>query len=264
MRRFDVAWAYVRFHPAVHSRCLELGLPVIGGPNIALERADLGVTDDWERWYLTQSSVQVNLNVAEYYSDRVREFVTSNMKCRTLEYCYESEEILNSHRSANLVDVLIYEKDRVNDGKSSSRIIALQDVLKSRGLSYRTVQYGSHTRDEYIRECLGSRTCAWLSIEDYCSLAQIEAHLSGCCVIGTPYNLTIPTMGDCTAESAQVMKSWVEWEEDRKVAESYADSICKVLSISGLADTTRDVAKLRHSHEYYRNKTIEVIQEIQR
>ena len=262
MKSFDVAWAYVRFHPAVYSKCLEIGLPVIGGPNIALERADLGITDDWERWYLTQSNVSVNLNVAEYYTNRVSEFVTSKMKCRTLEYCYESEEILALQRAKSPVDVLIYEKDRVNDGKSSSRIDTLQRELDKAGMTHRTVQYGSHTREEYIRECLGARVCAWLSIEDYCSLAQIEAHLAGCCVVGSPYNLTIPTVRECTVEGVQTIRGWVTWEDDSAVARGYADSISRVLQSNDLPSLTRDIAKRRHSFEYYRTKSFEVMQEI--
>lgn len=262
MKDFDIAWAYVRFHPAIYAKCLEIGLPIIGGPNIALERADLGITDDWERWYLTHSNVSINLNVADYYTNRVSEFVTSNMKCRTLEYCYESEEILALQRAKSQVDVLIYEKDRVNDGKSSSRIAALRSELDKAGMTHRTVQYGSHTREEYIKECLGARVCAWLSIEDYCSLAQIEAHLTGCCVVGSPYNLTIPTASECVVEGAQSIKGWVTWEEDSAVARGYVDSISQLLQSSKLPDLTRDIAKRRHSFEYYVAKSTEMIQEI--
>lgn len=262
MKSFDIAWAYVRFHPLVYSKCLEFGIPIIGGPNIALERADIGITDDWELWYLTQSSVDVNLNVAEYYTDHVKKFVTSSMKCRTLEYCYESEEILSAQRVSKPIDVLIYEKDRVNDSKTNSRSRALRAELEASGLTYRIIQYGNHTRDEYIRECLGARVCAWLSVEDYCSLAQIEAHLAGCCVIGSPYNLTIPVLDSCIVEGSQSIRNWVSWEEDSIVAKSYTSAIKKVLSSRDLDSLTRETVKHRQSYDYYRRRLIELSQEI--
>lgn len=262
MKAFDVAWAYVRFNQIIYDRCMELGIPIIGGPNIALERADLGISDAWERWYLTRSGVSINLNVADYYSDHVRKFVTSNMSCKTLEYCYESNDVLSASRSEDQVDVLIYEKDRVNDGKSSSRVVALQLELNRAGLSHRTVVYGSHTREEYIKECLGARVCAWLSIEDYCSLAQIESHLAGCCVVGTQYNLTIPTIRDCLVDDAQYTDNWITWSDDETVARAYVNSIQKVISTPALDKATRDAAKLRHSYDYYCKRSTQLIQEV--
>ena len=252
MKSFDVAWAYVRFNPLISQRCFEIGLPVIGGPNVALERADIGVTDEWENWYLNRSNVTVNLNVADYYSDRVKLFVSSKMQCKTLEYCYESHEILDSKRFREQVDVLIYEKDRVNDGEISRRASALREILDSRKISHKTITYGKHTRNEYIEACLQSKVCAWLSIEDYCSLAQIEAHLSGCCVVGTPYNLTIPAFEEALCHNSQKMREWIRWEDDERVALDYSTAIEKVLAKRNLDDSVREISSQRHSYEKYR------------
>jgi len=264
MKTFDVAWAYVRFQPDIYQRCIDLGIPIVGGPNIALERADIGVTDDWEKWYLTKSKVSINFNVADYYSKRVSEFVTSDLKCKTLEYCYENSEISQMSNTKKVNDVLIYFKHRVNDNNSYSRLKALEKGISDAGLSYKTIKYGNYSRKDYLEMCSSSRVCAWLSIEDYCSLAQIEAHLTGCCVIGTSFNLTIPVINEAITNEAQKLNKWIEWESDKNVVNGYLNSIVNVLSINDLDNIVLDSVKQRHSYEYYRNITLQHLSEVLR
>ena len=262
MKSFDIAWAYVRFHPQIVKRCHDLGMHFLGGPNIALERADIGITDEWERWYLQQSNIKMNINVAEYYASRVQEFANRSMKCRTLEYCYESDDIVDLSKNDKKNDVLIYVKDRVNDRQTSSRVDSLIKKIKKHNLKFEIIEYGSHTRADYIKACSQSKTCAWISIEDYCSLAQIESQLAGCCVIGTPYNNTIPVFSEAINYDSQVMNQWIEWSPDDKVAQSYLESINRVLSISNLSKTVSEVTQERHSYKKYRSKTSELCEEI--
>jgi hypothetical protein len=262
LKFFDVAWAYVRFHPAVHDRLNSLGVPIIGGPNVALERGDVGITDDWERWYLKESKVNTNLNVAEYYTDRVKSFANSALRCRTLEYCYESKEIENLSKVEKSNDVLIYVKERVNDRDTEKTASLLRGSLDSLGISHRSIYYGSYSREDYLRECSLSRACAWLSIEDYCSLAQIESHLAGCCVVGTEYNLTIPVDSRAIVTGSQEMRDWISWKTPEEVSHGYTNAITRVLDIDRLGDVTSEAAKLRHSHDYYRKRTEEILKEI--
>lgn len=258
MKQFDFAWAYVRFHPVILERLTLLGIPLIGGPNIVMERADEGIVDDWERWYLENSNVSVNLNVADYYCDRVREFIKNGMPCHTLEYCFESQESIPVREKT--VDVLVYMKDRVNDNSASRIAEEYCDLLDEQKITYRKILYGYYDRNDYVEACSDSRVTAWFSIEDYCSLAQIESQLSGSCVIGSPYNLTIPTTDDCLCKNSQEIRGWVNWKSDHTlVAKDYLNVTQKMLQIPNLRELTVEKCKQRHSYEYYRQRVEKIL-----
>lgn len=263
MKQFDCAWAYVRFDPRILFRCESLGIPVIGGPNIAMERADLGISDQWEKWYLEESNVRVNLNVADYYTDRVRSFVKSGMQCRTLEYCYEADFGEVPDDSVRKNDVLVYVKNRVNDRDASAIAENFCSLLRKEGLSYKIIEYGSYEREDYLRDCKSSKVVAWISIEDYCSLAQIEAHLSGCCVVGTQYNLTIPTDPVNLSLNAQIIHGWVSWKSPEVVAQDYLEATMRTLQIKNLSKLTLDTCKQRHSYSYYRSNVEKIISSLE-
>ncbi len=259
LRKFDVAWAYVRFHPQILERCKNLGLLFVGGPNIVMERADVGIVDEWEKWYLENSRVDVNVNVADYYTDHVRKFSRGNCKFKTLEYCYEMDlgKWIPSKKS---VDVTVYVKDRINDGGISKIAEEYCSLLKRQGLKYQILTYGNYNRDDYIKACTNSRITAWFSIEDYCSLAQIESHYAGSAVIGTPYNLTIPINDDMLCRSSQDMtESWIKWRKSEEVSRDYFNTTLRVLSQDNLVNETIKSCKLRHGYDYYRQKVVNIL-----
>lgn len=259
MKQFSCAWAYVRFDPHILLRCSNLGIPVIGGPNIAMERADVGISDPWENWYLRESNISLNLNVAHYYTDHVRSFAKPGLQCKTLEYCYEANfgEIPSDAEKEN--DVLVYVKNRINDKDSAVIAAFFCELLKNEKISYRVIEYGSYNREEYLRLCKSSKVVAWFSIEDYCSLAQIEAHLSGCCVVGTPYNLTISTAPENLALNSQFINGWINWKSPKDVAIDYLEAVKKTLQIENLVSLTLSTCKQRHSYSYYRSRVEKII-----
>jgi len=264
LKSFDVAWGYVRFHPGILPRLCSLKIPVIGGPNIAMERADAGITDEYESWYLTQSSVDMNLSVAEYYRDHVMKFVKNGMRCEVLEGSYDTESLSLRPRSKKDIDILLYHKVRVNDSDESARIRLrlIDEGLTRLGLATHTVVYGSHTREEYFNLCSRSKVVVWLSIEDYASLAQIEAHLLGACVIGTPYNFTIPIIEQSVCVASQDMRDWISWREPDVVSRDFIETAQRVLSIESLEDLVREKAITRHGFERYRKDLKQLIQSL--
>jgi hypothetical protein len=257
---FDAAWGYVRFHPGIVPRLRQLGVPIIGGPNIVMERADAGITDEYEWWYLTQPSVDVNLNVAEYYKDHVQKFVTNGMRCEVLEGCYDVSS-LNFEKSKRDIDVLLYHKVRVNDDndKALDRLNLLNNKLKSKNLQTEIIVYGSHSREDYFSLCRRSKTVAWLSIEDYASIAQIEAHLLGSCVVGTPYNLTIPSFDATLCHNSQDMNSWITWKDAESVSEDYLNTILQVIDTQNLDERVHTTASERHGYKRYRDELSNII-----
>lgn len=263
-RGFDVVWAYTRFHPDILARCQQVNIPLIGGPNIVMERADAGISDEWEKWYLEQSKVILNLNVADYYVEHVRKFATSIGRCETLEYCHDVDAIPDMSWEDRPNEVLVYVKDRVNDGAASDIAKRFCELLEQNNVSYKTLVYGNYSRSEYLELCSESRVTAWLSIEDYCSLAQMESHLNGSCVIGTPYNLTIPAVEEAVCENSQTMKDWVCWNDHQQVADDYFAAYQRLDSIPNLAVQTISNAKHRHSFETYQNRTRQLLEHVLR
>lgn len=261
-KTFDLAWAYVRFHPAILERCVSLGIPVLGGPNVVLERADLGITDDWERWYLEQSKVSLNVNVADYYTQHVKKFSKNSCMFKTLEYCYESEVDENLFSQKN-IDVTVYVKDRINDSSASKIAEQYCRLLNERGLTYRVLTYGTYDRKDYINSCNRTKVTAWFSIEDYCSLAQIESHRAGSTVVGTPYNLTIPTDESVICHLSQEMTSnWISWKDKESVARDYLNATLRCLSDADMTSKTLEVCKLKHSYAYYRAQVKNILKDL--
>ena len=264
MRQYDVVWGYVRFHQDILKRCNDYKIPFISGPNVVLERGDLGPSDDWEKWFFEEAKIDVNLNVANYYTDRVKSFVKTNMKCKTLEYCYEDSEIEKDLETEREFDVLIYSKNRVQDNRASEIAKLLDSSLKNLNLKTVTIDYGDYPRKFYTELCKKSKVAAWLAIEDYCSLGQIEMMLSGCRIIGTPWNLTIPTFYEDKCHESQTIssKNWIQWNSNEEIISDYTKKIVSVLSQENLAKETCNRSKQRFSYEYYRRNVKSLIEEI--
>lgn len=264
LSNFDVAWGYVRFNPHLLPRLRSLRVPVIGGPNIVMERADAGIIDEYENWYLTQQSVDMNLNVANYYRNHVKKFVKNNMRCEVLEGAYDIKTIHQYPRHKKSVDVLLYQKIRVNDDEQSAkkRLRLIDDGLQKLGLTTRIIIYGNHTRDEYFKLCSMSKIVVWLSIEDYASLAQIEAHLFGACVVGTPYNFTIPVLDESVCMNSQYMKNWIEWKHPEIVANDFINTVQRVLAIKSLEDIITERSTTRHGFKRYRSEITRLIESL--
>ena len=261
-KTFDIAWGYVRFHPEIINRCFSLGIALIGGPNVVLERADLGITDSWERWYLEESKTSINVNVAEYYSQHVKKFSKNNCKFRTLEYCYDLD-VDDSLYSQKDIDVTVYIKDRANDSSVTKISEEYCKLLDDRGLTYNIFTYGNYERSSYVLSCCRTKVTAWFSIEDYCSLAQIESHRVGSTVIGTPFNLTIPINDSVICHNSQIMtNNWLQWNHKEEVAKDYLNATLRCLSNIEMSLKTVEACKLRHSDEYYRAKVKSLLGEL--
>lgn len=188
LNSFDIIWAYVRFHPSIYEYFKSYNKTFVGGPNVLFERGDLGPTDDWEKSYCSLSNLDFHINNSSYYLENVVKYLHPNTKTFTHEACYDLRDLQTFGKSVNRNnDVLVYYKQRVNDDLTPAILEEIEDKLRSKNLSYKILSYGNYNRSDFIDLLQTSRSCIWLSIEDYCSLAQIEAHLSGCPVVGTKY-----------------------------------------------------------------------------
>jgi len=255
----DIVWAYVRFHPSLFNYFKSLNKVFIGGPNVLFERGDLGPTDEWEKSYCGLKNLDFHINNSDYYLEHVKKFLNAEIKTFSHEACYDLNDLPNANRTFHRNnDVLIYFKQRINDDKTPEILEKIENQLKDKNLKYKILRYGNHKRDDFISLARISKSCIWLSIEDYCSLAQIESHLCGCPVIGTNYNLTIPICDDAIVD-AQNFNSWIEWKDPQLVSESFLAGVEKILNKKDINLITEKSAIIRHSYEKYTQKIFDEV-----
>lgn len=262
LNNFDIIWAYVRFHPNIFNYFKSLGKIFIGGPNVLFERGDLGPTDEWEHAYCNLPNLDFHINNSHYYLEHVKKFINKNTKTFVHEACYnlnDLPEINNETKRTN--DVLVYVKKRVNDDDTHALCDRLTNLLDSKGITYKTLEYGKYDRKDFLQLAKTSKSCVWLSIEDYCSLAQIESHLCGCPIIGTDYNLTIPVSRNFVVK-AQDFNHWIEWKSPDVVAQELLGGIESALSIDDIANFTTSHAIERHSYKTYTQKIFDEVKKL--
>ena len=144
---------------------------------------------------------------------------------------------------------------------TGERVSKLNNKILASGLKTQIITYGEHTREQFINACQSSKVVAWMAIEDYCSNAQIESHLCGACVIGTPWNLTINAFHGTLCKESQVMSNekWIEWNPDEVVVNDYFERIIDMLKVPNLSQETRKRSEFRHSFETYRKNVKNVV-----
>lgn len=215
----DVLWFYA--HPVSKEdvEFVKLNFPekkLVFGPNIFFDKGELGPSTDFERWFASKLKGDVHFSAGGYYSTHVSKFLNFK-KFSCLPYCMMVSEREPKKFSERPIDLLIYEKPRRGDVKFDSALYKIKNgVIGGLTASKKVeiLQYGNHDRDTYLSFAEKSKMILWMSREDYCSLAQLEAYNCGTPVIGTPWSLTIPVSPACHIHGMQDFHQWVEWQDD--------------------------------------------------
>ena len=111
---YDVFWFYVRFQPQLYYY-LKKNYPdkkFIMGPNLLFEKAEVGPSDNWEKWFVQNVESDFYFNAADYYLDRVKEFYLKSKKYSSLPYCIDLKNYDLSNKAEKNIDVLVYAKKR--------------------------------------------------------------------------------------------------------------------------------------------------------
>lgn len=217
--RYDVFWFSVRFDPNLYL-FLKKNFPnklFWMGPNVLFEKAEIGPSDEWEKWFIQNVTCDIYSNKADFYLERVRDFFSGSKKYLTHRNCIDLNEFkdvsfINEDRP---VDVLIYHKKRRIDNQISDLYPRLLKRLDDSKINYDVINYGSYTREEYFKKLFSSKVCLWLSIEDYCSNAQLESMYLNVPVIGTQFNNTDVHNEKLNVPAATMIKEeWIKWNND--------------------------------------------------
>ena len=68
VRSYDIFWFYAKaFHPNLYHQIVNLrpDAKVICGPNILLDKPDVGPSDDWDQWYVQNCKPHIHLDQVE-------------------------------------------------------------------------------------------------------------------------------------------------------------------------------------------------------
>ena len=268
MSQFDVFWFYVRFDPRLYNYIYQNFSKKIFwvGPNVLLEKAEIGPSDPWEKYFVDNIKTDLYSNVAQYYLDRVGQFYTGSSCMVELPYCIDAQEYEIFEKNKNLVDraidVLVYSKKRRIDKQFENLYPRFIDNLEKSGLEYEVIEYGSHTREQFLSMTADSKCCVWFSIEDYCSNAQLEAMLMGCPIVGTKYNLT-HTFDESFLVDGQNMSTsnWITWKDE--IPALYMKGTQKVLkNLKNINEKPRQYVIDNHGPKAYSSKVRTILSSV--
>jgi hypothetical protein len=250
----DIFWFYSLPFDMDRYAFIKSGFPdrkIVVGPNVFLEKGELGPSSDFEMWATHSLKCDLYCNVADYYLKHVNSFFNFKNPF-VLPYCtgtnFKDETAPIAGRP---VDILIYRKARRSDPENDRVFLEIRNGLKNRhpSLNVDFIEYGKYDRELFLSLCDKSKICLWLSAEDYCSLAQLECYSRGTPILGTPWNLTIPLHKYCHVPNLQSFGPWIQWGE---ITDDVIDYIAKMSANAHLMEgLPRFYLKKRHSHSSY-------------
>jgi len=258
---YDIFWFYTRFHPQAYAELKNLFPEKIFwfGPNALLEKGEQGPSDEWESWFVENVGGDVYCNNSKYYMDHVTSFFKKKNHNVVLPYCIDVNDFDDTVQEKD-IDCLVYRKRRRNDDFYPYLEDELLEMLEDSDLNISHIIYGDYERKEYTSMLKRSKCVAWLSIEDYCSAAQLEAMAHDCVIIGTPYNLT-HTFSDISYVDAQTFSSeeWIKWKDT--AAKSYFDRITEVCKgHDEYVGAPKQYIIDNHSFTAYSNRVMSIIE----
>ena len=217
---FDVFWFSVRFHPNYYYELKKRFPEKIFwmGPNVLFEKAEVGPSDDWEKWFVSNVECDVYTNKADFYLNRARQFFDKSKKYSVLRNCLNLKNYsvtVDQLQSPRSNDVLVYYKNRRIDNQLDRLFPRFMENIKKLDVSFDVIEYGNYNREDYFDKLSNSKVCVWLSIEDFCSNAQLEAQYLNVPVIGTCYNNTDVYDTNLNVAAANMSDDkWITWNEN--------------------------------------------------
>ena len=69
INKYDIFWFYAKaFHPNLYYQIKQFRprAKIICGPNILLDKPDIGLSDDWDKWYANNCDTDIHLDQVKY------------------------------------------------------------------------------------------------------------------------------------------------------------------------------------------------------
>jgi hypothetical protein len=230
--KYDIYWFSIRFHPSIYY-FLKKNFPekkFIMGPNVLFEKAEIGPSDEWEKWFVKNVNCNYYFNKADFYLKRVQHFYSGSENYKVLANCLDLTN-LEENRAARIKNkpnkVLVYSKKRRIDSQFDNIFPKFINFLNNNNVEYDIVKYGNYKKEDLIKKVKDYSVCFWFSIEDFCSNAQLEIQSIGTPIIGSKFNLTHTADKSLVLKNAALMSNdWIKWNPD--VSKIYYDKYLQI------------------------------------
>ena len=253
LSNIDIFWFSIRFHPDLYY-AIKNRYPdkiYVMGPNVLFEKAEIGPSDSWEKWFVDNVYADFYFNKADFYLARAKQFYTKSKNYEVLRNCID----LSSYDSKPVtkdLDILLYYKKRRIDTQLDSMFPEFIKKLDKLDLNYQTISYGSYNREDYFSQLRRSKLCVWFSIEDFCANAQLEAQYFNVPVLGTEHNCTENFDSSLIIPASKMTEnSWVKWVDE--MPQIFIDRICKFFNedVGNIKDKPSKFIEDNHSYTAY-------------
>lgn len=237
VRNYDIFWFYAKaFHPSMYHQIRQIrpDAKVICGPNVMLDKPDVGPSDDWDKWYVNNCEPDMHLDQVHFYSEHVKKFLSEEVKskARCLDKCMKIDDSLYLENSAKLYDCLVYSKKRRYDYNFESFRDKLLNLLKKNGITYYEIKagkFGSYEREDYFNALNQSKITVNLSLDECPGILNYESMFFNVPVIGSRHNVPVNSSDLLYVEDTDYMtKKYLVRKED--AAEKYLAKIKEILS----------------------------------
>tara|TARA_R100000008_G_C3581599_1_gene168920 strand:- start:1247 stop:2227 length:981 start_codon:yes stop_codon:yes gene_type:complete len=194
LHEFDIFWFYAKgFAPDTYYY-LKHHFPnkkFVFGPNVLLDKPDIGAADQWDEWFLTQVDFDLYIDQVEFYNNHVKKFLRKDIvhKADYLDKCvtFDIDESIIKNKNTEY-DCLVYSKKRRYDDNYEHFRDNLVVELEKNNISYVEITYGKYQRQEYFDALLKSKCCINLSLDECPGIATYEAMFLDVPIIGSPSN----------------------------------------------------------------------------
>ena len=270
INKYDIFWFYAKaFQPTLYHEIKKLrnDAKIICGPNILLDKPDIGLSDDWDNWYVNHCRPNIHLDQVSFYSNHVKKYLSKETKkvAKILDKCMKIEDVYYKSKNKKEYDCLIYSKKRRYDYGFENFRNELVNLLKDNGITYYEIKagkYGKYEREDYFDALNKSKVMVNLSLDECPGILNYESMFCNVPVIGSEHNLPITSCKQLIVENTDKMTDNYLVRES-KAAEFYFDKI--VMFLQNKIDINIDHRSWiidYTSYKAYSNKVHDLIKEI--
>ena len=150
LNKYDVFWFYAKgFNPSLYN-FLKTNFPdkkYVFGPNVLLDKPDIGAADKWDEWFLSQVDFDLYIDQVEFYNNHVKKFLREDLvsKADYLDKCVTFDidpDLINNKKTE--YDCLVYAKKRRYDHNYDIFYSEVTNLLESENISHKIITYGDY------------------------------------------------------------------------------------------------------------------------
>ncbi len=229
---YNIFWFYAKaFPPSLYHNIKKLrpDAKIVCGPNILLDKPDIGLSDEWDKWYADICRPDLHLDQVEFYSEHVKKYLSPETKkvAKTLDKCMRINDDYYKPGTKKIYDCLIYSKKRRYDYKFESFRDELVHILEKNNINYYEIKagkYGNYKREDYFEALNNSKVTVNLSLDECPGILNYESMFFNVPVIGSPNNTPVTSSKNLHVHNTDEMTSSYLVRKD-DAAEKYYEVI---------------------------------------